>query len=196
MSGGFGGLDGVTRDIPFIARRSTRVPAEVRRALSIPVEQPFVLLSFGAYGVPELDSASLEGMRDYTIGSTERAGRFFYLSETELATRGYDYLDLVRAADAVITKPGYGIISDAIANDTALLYTSRGRFAEYEVLVREMPRYARVQFIAQEDLRAGRWRTAVETLLASPRPVVPDLTGAAVAADAILRLSALASSRR
>ena len=51
--------------------------------------------------------------------------------------------DLVRAADVVVTKPGYGIISEAIANDAALLYTSRGRFVEYDVLVKEMPRYLR-----------------------------------------------------
>ena len=32
----------------------------------------------------------------------------------------------MRAADVVVTKPGYGIISECIANDTAILYTSRG----------------------------------------------------------------------
>ena len=39
------------------------------------------------------------------------------------------------AVDVVITKPGYGIISDCVANGTAMLYTSRGRFAEYDVMV-------------------------------------------------------------
>ena len=62
-----------------------------------------------------------------------------YLSEQQLYDSGLRYEDLVRAADVVVTKPGYGIISEAIANDTALLYTSRGRFVEYDVLVKEMP---------------------------------------------------------
>ena len=48
---------------------------------------------------------------------------------------GFRYEDLVAAVDVVITKPGYGIISECIANDTALLYTSRGHFVEYDVLV-------------------------------------------------------------
>ena len=43
----------------------------------------------------------------------------------------------------MVTKPGYGIISECIANDTALLYTSRGDFREYPVLVKEMPKYLR-----------------------------------------------------
>ena len=56
---------------------------------------------------------------------------------------GLRYEDLVGAVDVVITKPGYGIISDCVANGTAMLYTPRGRFAEYEVMVREMPRLLR-----------------------------------------------------
>ena len=38
-------------------------------------------------------------------------------------------------SDVVVTKPGYGIISECLANDTALLYTDRGHFIEYDVLV-------------------------------------------------------------
>ncbi len=57
------------------------------------------------------------------------------IAEEQLYGRGFRYEDLVRAVDVVITKPGYGIIADCIANDAAMLYTSRGRFAEYEVMV-------------------------------------------------------------
>ena len=52
----------------------------------------------------------------------------------------------------VATKPGYGIIAECVANDTAILYTSRGRFVEYDVMVQEMPRYLRCAFISNEDL--------------------------------------------
>ena len=80
------------------------------------------------------------------------------------------YEDLVRAVDVVVSKPGYGIISDCIANGTALLYTPRGRFAEYDVLVREMPRYLRCACIETEDLLAGRWREGLEAVMAAPPP--------------------------
>ena len=95
----------------------------------------------------------------------------------------------MRAADVVVTKPGYGIISEAIANDAALLYTSRGHFVEYDVLVREMPRYLRAQFIEQEDLLSGNWSAALEKLLRQPPPPEkPALNGAEVAAEEILKL--------
>jgi L-arabinokinase len=89
----------------------------------------------------------------------------------------------------VVTKPGYGIISEAIANDAALLYTSRGHFVEYDVLVREMPRYLRARFITQADLLKGNWSEALDALLAQPPPPErPELNGAEVAADEILTL--------
>ena len=99
-------------------------------------------------------------MKDYTIATTDspaagatrdQAGAgLLYISEQQLYDNGLRYEDLVRAADVVVTKPGYGIISEAIANDAALLYTSRGHFVEYDVLVREMPRYLRAEFIEQK----------------------------------------------
>ncbi len=52
--------------------------------------------------------------------------------------------------------------------------------------VAEMPRYLRCGFIAQEDLRAGRWREALDALAAAPPP--PEklrLDGASVVAEMI-----------
>jgi L-arabinokinase len=99
------------------------------------------------------------------------------------------YEDLVRAADVVVTKPGYGIISEAIANSAALLYTSRGHFVEYDVLVREMPRYLRAEFLEQKQLLSWDWSAALERLLSqAPPPETPALNGAEIAAEEILRL--------
>ena len=140
-------------------------------------------MSFGGYGVAGLDTGALATLRDYTIATTDhprrpgatpssRRRRAPDLSEQQIYDNGLRYEDLVRAADVVVTKPGYGIISEAIANDTALLYTSRGHFAEYDVLVREMPRYLRAEFIEQKDLLAGDWGAALERA-ARRRPPPP-----------------------
>ena len=79
------------------------------------------------------------------------------MDESLIYAKGLHYQDLVGACEVVVTKPGYGIISECIANETAMLYTSRGHFLEYDVLVREMPRFVRCAFIDQESLLAGRW---------------------------------------
>jgi len=201
MAGGFEGLESITRDIPFVARQSTRDPDQVRQALGIAPRahgNPLVLMSFGGYGVSGLDTTALSSLADYTIATTDSPARehtikpaagLLYISEQQIYGRGLRYEDLVRAADIVVTKPGYGIISEAIANDTALLYTSRGHFVEYDVLVREMPRYVRTRFIEQEDLLAGRWNTALDQLLQQPAaPERPRIDGAEVAAGEILEV--------
>jgi hypothetical protein len=201
MAGGFAGLESITRDIPFIARRSRRTQDEVRAALGLPPRasgKPLVLMSFGGHGVASLDTSALARLKDYTIATTDLPGRdqtvgphrgLLHISEEQVYDNGFRYEDLVRGADVVVTKPGYGIISEAIANDAALLYTSRGHFIEYDVLVREMPRYLRVQFINQEDLLSGNWGAALQQLLSQPAaPEKPPLNGAEIAAEEILGL--------
>jgi L-arabinokinase len=106
--------------------------------------------------------------------------------EQALYDAGWRYEDLVAAVDVVATKPGYGIIAECAAHQTAVLYTSRGHFVEYEVLVREMPRYVRSRYIPQEALFAGEWRPYLDALLSQDRPKPADVTGAAAAAEAIL----------
>jgi hypothetical protein len=201
MAGGFAGLEPVTRDIPFIARHALRTQDDVRGALGLPPRaegKPLVLMSFGGYGVAGFDSAALADLKDYTIVTTDSPSRhndiepavgLLHISEQWIYGNGLRYEDLVRGADVVVTKPGYGIISEAIANDAALLYTSRGHFVEYDVLVKEMPRYLRAQFIEQKDLLSGNWREALGTLLNQPAPPEkPALNGAEIAADEIFRL--------
>ncbi|MEO5740117.1 MAG: hypothetical protein ABIS29_05935, partial [Vicinamibacterales bacterium] len=192
--------ESVTRDIPFIARHSQRTQDDVRRALGLPPRAegtPLVLISFGGYGVAGLNTLALADLKDYTIATTDASVRdhtiepatgLLYISEQQVYQDGLRYEDLVRGADVIVTKPGYGIISEAIANGAALLYTSRGHFVEYDVLVREMPRYLRAEFIEQEDLLSGNWSTALKRLLHQPEPPErPALNGAEIAAAEILR---------
>ena len=206
MSGGFDMFSRVV-DLPFIARRSRRRPSDVRRYLNLPDDQPLVLLSFGGYGVSRFDLRALRQLTGYTVVVTgdvteNQRGRespslrrlvlppnFEHVDERALTAAGYRYEDLVAAVDVVVTKPGYGIVAECVANHTAILYTSRGHFVEYDVIVREMPRWLRCEYISQEDLLGGQWQAHLDRLLQSPAP--PELIGtdgAERAADAILEM--------
>ena len=89
----------------------------------------------------------------------------------------------------MLTKPGYGIIADCVANGTAMLYTSRGRFAEYDVMVEQMPRYLRCRYLALEPFETGVWREALRALMATASPPARGRTdGAEVAAGMIAEL--------
>jgi UDP:flavonoid glycosyltransferase YjiC (YdhE family) len=182
MHGGFGTFEHIV-DLPFVARRSARRPEETRHALGLPTGRRLVLLSFGGYGVDRIDHAALERLNGYAvIGSVHHP-----LDEAAMYEAGFRYEDLVRAVDVVVSKPGYGIISECVANDTAFLYTSRGHFVEYDVLVRDCPRYLRSAFIDHDQLFAGDWQAHLDRLLTQPAaPERPRVDGADVAAELLL----------
>jgi L-arabinokinase len=184
-------------DTPFVARHARHSREDVRRTLQLPHDRPLVLSSFGGLGVSGLDHTRLDCLDEYGVVTTHRdmsdvaaqpPPNLFQLTEAGLYDSGLRYEDLVAACEVVATKPGYGIISEAIANDTALLYTSRGNFVEYEVLVREMPRYVRSGFIDHDSLFAGQWRRALDAIRALPAPPErPRTDGAAWIAERLDR---------
>ncbi len=202
MSGGFENFANV-KDIPFIASHAGRTREEVCKLLKLPADKPIVLASFGGYGLPGLDTDGLTRFKKYTVVTTanvpltrarkelpaaDRKGAYITINEEAMYDAGIRYEDLVGAAEAVVTKPGYGIISECIANETAILYTPRGHFPEYDVLVEEIPKYLRSSFISHDDLFAGKWEPMLDKLLAQPKPKKkPETNGADVAADILLK---------
>ena len=199
----------VIEDIPFIARHASHGRDEVRQALGIPLDKPAVLASFGAYGVSELSTAPPDCLPDWSVvvsdrtmhqhqhsaPSTEHGAHstehtaLVHVHEDAIYERGLRYEDVVAAVDVVLTKPGYGIVSECVANETAIVYTSRGRFPEYDVFVEEMPRYLRCAFISPEDLKAGRWRASLEDARSQPQPPRVPTDGADVAVARIVEMA-------
>jgi hypothetical protein len=199
LSGGFEWFGNV-RPVPFIARRPTRSRADTRRHFGLETSRRVALLSFGGYGLPGLDLSRLDCLPDWTVVTTDRvSGTPAQTGESRgvvrLDERAFEngpcrYEDLVAASDVVMTKPGYGIIADCIAARTAMVYTSRGSFREYDVLVSALPRYLRAAFISPAHLVAGRWREALEAASAlDPPPERPAVNGATVAAQLVLDVS-------
>ena len=183
MHGGFETFETIL-DLPFVARHARHAREETRRMLGLPLDATLVLPTFGGYGAEGVDYAQLDFGPDWHV--------LVNFDDALIYDAGLRYEDVVHAVDVVFTKPGYGIISECIANETAIVYTSRGRFAEYDVLVREMPRYVRCAFIDQETLRAGRWRDAAESAVnAPPPPERPRTDGAETVADMMAATLAL-----
>jgi hypothetical protein len=178
--------------LPLVARIPSASRATTRRTLGIAESRKIALLSFGGYGLQRLDVGGLDCLDEWTVLMTDRVTSaapsspgVVYLPESLFAS-GFRYEDLVAASDVVVTKPGYGILSECATARTALVYTSRGHFREYDVLVAEMPRVLRCHFLSQEALFAGRWKAALEAVLAQPDPPERmDPTGAARAAEII-----------
>jgi L-arabinokinase len=179
MHGGFAAFKTIV-DVPFVARHAMHAPEETRRRLGLPSNRRLVLPTFGGYSV---DGLKLDALDIDTPGSGWQIAQ---VPDAAIYDAGLRYEDLVRAVDVVLTKPGYGTLSECIANHTAVVYTSRGRFAEYDVLVRDMPKYLRCAYLDNDSLLAGRWRAALDAALAAPEPPQhPRTDGAVIIADMI-----------
>jgi UDP:flavonoid glycosyltransferase YjiC (YdhE family) len=176
-------------DIPMVARRARRGASQVRKLLKVPPGKKIGLVSFGGFGLEDFRFEALARISGWVFLAEPTHGRSAW-NLLPLPTDGLAYPELVGAADAVITKPGYGIVSECIANGTPVLYTSRGDFREQSLLVDALHRFGRALEISNGDLRRGHWEEALESLLSLPQPADRiDADGDVAAAD---RLAGLA----
>jgi hypothetical protein len=174
-------------DIPLVARRSASSRADVRRRIGLPVARPLVLLSFGGLGLGKLNVAPLGEMADVGFVATEPFAdappNLTCLPRSQL-----DYTALLAACDAVITKPGYGIVASSLVNGVRVLYATRDDFPETPILVRALEEHGTAEAVEAADLVRGEIRAPLERLLARPvceSPIAAD--GAARAAELLVR---------
>lgn len=176
------------KPVPWIARISALDKAEARKRFALPATAVIVLVSFGGFGLEKLPWERLSQSGDFffvTTGSSPRREKNLLV----LPERLPHYEDLIRAADLVVSKPGYGIVADVIAHQVPILYTSRGSFPEYPYLVEALNSWVTCEFIPQEELLVGNLEPYLKRLLdkESHWPAVA-LNGAEVAAQEILEL--------
>lgn len=178
--------------IPLVARKP-RVPrAEARRRLALD-SRASVLVSFGGLGLPGFDARVLGALGEYVFLLGDEcppavAPNIVPFDRRKLSHLGLRYEDAVGAADVVLTKPGYGIVSDAIGAGTRLLYTDRGDFPEYPILVEEMARYLPAAYVSNDDVMQGRLGPVLTAVLAQQPRQAPDTGGARVAAHRLIEL--------
>ena len=82
-----------------------------------------------------------------------------------------DFTELLAACDAVVSKLGYGILSDCIANGAALLFPLRAGFREDQISQELCPRYMRMRELPADDFKNGCWGAHLGALLAQPPPL-------------------------
>jgi hypothetical protein len=178
-------------DVPLVARRATQSREAVRVAHDLPCDARLVLLSFGGFDAQGLDVEALGQWREYVFVAAPpiRASETLPPNVRVLPDQPDDYPSLLAACDAVITKPGYGIVADCLANRVSVLFTDRGPFREYPVLADALPRLGNARYIPSDRLLRGQVGDYLDQLLREPRPWSDMcINGADVVADRVLEL--------
>ncbi len=182
------GAFGRIEDVPLIARKAVRSREEVRNELNLPNDRTVVLLSFGGFTANGLNLAALEKLREFVFVSTPPL-RVEHPPENMLALTQApsDYVSLLAACDVVVTKPGYGIVADCLANRVAVLFTDRGPFREYDVLADGLLRLGRAHYLPRADLLRGDVGPHLAALLRCETGWTQQpMNGAEVVADRVL----------
>lgn len=148
---------------PLLARVSNADPEKIKRKLGVPEDRTVVLLSFGGIPLEGLKNLNLEDMKDFFFLSffkepVSDADNYRNIGKNELP-----HEDVLKAADIVISKPGYGIVSECIANGTAMIYAERQDFIEYPELVKGIEKHLAHSYIPAESLFSGQWKPYLET---------------------------------
>ena len=146
----------------LIGRLPTESRENMRATLNFEDQFKYILLSFGAYGL------DFSGLKSESIPSFIRLispalpGTPVHPQIQQL---NYDFPNLLQACDVVLTKPGYGILAEAHATHTPILYTDRGDFIEYRYLLEAMSKHHQAQYISQEELYSMNIEEPLKNLL-------------------------------
>jgi L-arabinokinase len=169
-------------DLPIVARRFAWPRNEARRLLGLPADRAIVLMSFGGLGYSGVEVRAIGEMADILFVSTEH----FVDPPPNLVERApadLDYALLLAASDAVLTKPGYGIVASSLVNGLRLLCVEREDFPESSLLLRALAEHGTAASISLDDLARGRFRAPLDALLSRPASPAPlDADGAEEAA--------------
>lgn len=167
-------------EMPLVARPGRSRREALARQTGADLGHPWVLLWFHQL---EIDPAWLQTM----------PYEFFVLPGLDWSgpnchqVSGDNFSDLVASVEVVVSKPGFGIVSDCIANEKPLVYVPRTDFSEAFLLEAAIQRHLRHVRLETEDAYSGNWGPAIDAALRDRRPVaaVP-VDGAGFIADRIL----------
>ncbi len=145
----------------LIGRKPQRNRGEVRSQLGFLDSKKYILFSFGAYG---LDPSLFAFENKHPNIEIVISGLVGFETSSVKQIQNIYYPDLLTACDAVLTKPGYGILSEAYFAKTPILYTDRGDFVEYNYLVESMKKYHIAEYLSHLDLYSLNLHTFMENL--------------------------------
>ncbi|EMJ97060.1 glycosyl transferase family 1 [Leptospira alstonii] len=157
------------KPIGLVGRRPNLDKKSAKEFFKLPNDKINLLFSFGAYGVetsrfywerfdPEKYTIVLSGT-DFDLTQIPEKQK-----DGIVQFSGIHYPDLLTACDFVITKPGYGIMSEAVYAKTPVLYTDRGNFPEVPFLHKSLNEEIPSAYISNEELFSFRLDKAIENV--------------------------------
>ena len=158
-------------DLPLLAKPGHARRKELAALTGADEGKRWVLLSFTSLDWNEAALREVESLRNcefFTVKPLDWTGRKNIYAVDRQAI---GFSDVLASCDAAVTKPGYGILSDCVANAKPIVYAEREDFIEYPLLERELKRYLKNVHLPAADLYAGRLGAALDAVETAPAPL-------------------------
>ncbi len=157
-------------DIPLVASSGKNRRSEIAALTGCNPEKRWILLSFTTLDWDEDSLSKIEQLSDYEFFTVRPL--FWNRTNIHPLDRGQVlFSDAVASVDAVISKPGFGILSDCIVNDKPLIYSDRSDFLEYAVLEDAIKKYLKHLHIPSSDLYRGNLKPGLEGIWSRPQAI-------------------------
>ncbi|MCA3132718.1 MAG: hypothetical protein ACK5YW_15860 [Betaproteobacteria bacterium] len=161
--------------VPPVARLGRDCRQALRRRLGASEDDRVVLLSLGGVAFPVDVSLwpALPGVKVVAGMPVMGAHPQVYPA----ADLQMSWIDLLASSDAVLTKPGYGTVTEAACNGIPVLYLPRQDWPEEPHLLAWLRQHGRCGEVPREALAQGRFHTFLPGLLSQPSPLRPRPNG-------------------
>lgn len=157
-------------DVPVVAEPGTDRRTELARLTGASPDRRWVLLSFSSLAWDESALDAVAALNDYAFFAVrplawDRENIFPVDRET------ISFPDVLASVDAVITKPGFGVLSECVVNRKPMIYVDRSDFLEYPVLEAAVKKYLVHQHIPADALYSGQLSDYLTRLWSQPAPL-------------------------
>lgn len=145
------------------------VPSQdLRKLLGMKLGEKLVLIAFGGVplvGLPLEQMETCEGFHFLVAGMLLDASfmRVHCIEDIRMP-----FGEMMRQADVVMTKPGYGTVATAVHYGIPLVYVRRNNFVDEQSLVDYARQHGRALELTREDFERGFWKETLDAVLALP----------------------------
>ena len=154
-------------DIPLVASPGRERRTEIAAHAQCDPAKKWILLSFATLDWNDAALESVERLEQYeffTVRPLEWRRRNMHPIDREEIS----FVDVLASMDAVISKPGYGILSDCVVNRKPLIYADRSDFLEYPILEDAIHKYLKYLHIPAANLYRGDLSPSLERIWDRP----------------------------
>lgn len=156
-------------DIPLVASPGKSRREKIVQITGCNPKAKWILLSFTTLDWSEEALARVEEIEScefFTVRPLHWDRRNIHTLDRDQVT----FPDVIASVDSVISKPGFGILSDCIVNRKPLIYAERSDFLEYPILESALRKYLKHVHIPAEDLYRGDLEASLKQIGDCPEP--------------------------